>query len=606
MVHKPSHTTQQPPLRLWHVTATWVGRNNKRLKRDFIISAYKKDEATEMVHNRVFAPTTKSTEPDIRARDLGPVQNPRTFFSSDIIPVNVFSSDESSPIDDLILQFTLKWGAEIGWRSTNQGASEKDLIILEKLKNEKDRTTLLYEWAKEYTDHPTQDPDKFIASKMSSYLGTQVTTSLSDMIPVSDTEYSHIMKNAKQQAANIIAEAQKSADEIRTQLNTETEHLAEIAKALNKRVARGSFFEVEVPPEVEDDYDGLPAFLEDAKKTAEIVEARVRRAKATDKLQTPQEEQNAENSDEDTLNDDMIIDTIDDMLKTNTTASTSDETDDDFVEPEDTDSEFEIDFDSDWVDTAVENDENAEDDAEDDIPDEENVDTEEEPTEEILTVSDEELADIAAQIEPVETSTDETPEETSEETETLVSEPVQEVSDADLNAWFPDDDEENDDDDYGSSYEEDIPEDELLEEDETPPDFEFQIEDLDEYVDVPEMVETVEPVQQKTASKKSTKQDLPQLTDDEIAKELIHFKPEYLLKYLPKLKIQQNIKNGGQGSLSADRAFKARYPEAKNEKTKSEIIVDCISYCQAVNRKSALRWVYDKLRSEMSYDEIIE
>ena len=120
------------------------------------------------------------------------------------------------------------------------------------------------------------------------------------------------------------------------------------------------------------------------------------------------------------------------------------------------------------------------------------------------------------------------------------------------------------------------------------------------------MVETVEPVQQKTASKKSTKQDLPQLTDDEIAKELIHFKPEYLLKYLPKLKIQQNIKNGGQGSLSADRAFKARYPEAKNEKTKSEIIVDCISYCQAVNRKSALRWVYDKLRSEMSYDEIIE
>ena len=525
MVKKPSQTVQPQP-RLWHVTVTWTGRG-KRLKRDFILSAFTKEEADEMVQNRIFSPTSKSDKPDTRCRDLGPIQARRTYFSSDITPVNPFGAAEQSPIEELVLQFTMKWGAEIGWRSTNQGASDKDLVILEKLKNEKNRTNLLYEWATEYIEHPTQDPDQFIANKLSTYLGTQV-TNLSDMIPVSDTEYSHIMKNAQQQAANIVAEAKKSADEIRSQLNTETARLAEIAKALNKQIG--------VPPVATIDETSIETTIEEKFE--------------------PITEQNVEPENTDTTDD--FID----------------------IEPTEDETSDEEQFDDNTVIDDIEE------------PSDIETNTEDTQSDDNLITSDDDLDIINAAI---------VSSQATSSVESELPEPVQTISDDDLNALFPDDDDDEDDDDY-VSYEEDIPEDEIFDEDDMP-DFEFQIEDLDEMMDEPDFTDE-QPAQPTQSFTQRTA--VPKLTDDDLAKELHNFKIEVLMPYLSVLQLTQKARDGHLTTGPANKVFNFRCAHITDETEKIDAIIQCIQMCKPINNKSATRYVYDKLRSEMSDDEVIE
>lgn len=213
-------------MRIWHVTVNWTTRN-KRLKKEFIISAETKDKAIACAKNRIASPA--DTQPVYRARDLGALQINKTYYSSDILSGGLQAIETQE--QNLLMDFTTAWGSEIGWRATNQSATQTDQLYLAKLRDTRQQRQLLPQWVQEYITSGRDDATAFFNEKLSEYLGTQV-TSTEDMIPVSDTDYDRLMKKARGEAEQIIQEAKNSAADIRQQLATEAANLADIAKAL--------------------------------------------------------------------------------------------------------------------------------------------------------------------------------------------------------------------------------------------------------------------------------------------------------------------------------------------------------------------------------------
>lgn len=213
-------------MRIWHVTVNWTTRN-KRLKKEFIISAETKDKAIACAKNRIASPA--DTQPVYRARDLGALQINKTYYSSDVLSGGLQAIETQE--QNLLMDFTIAWGSEIGWRATNQSATQTDQLYLAKLRDTRQQRQLLPQWVQEYITSGRDDPTAFFNEKLSEYLGTQV-TSTEDMIPVSDTDYDRLMKKARGEAEQIIQEARNSAADIRQQLATEAANLADIAKAL--------------------------------------------------------------------------------------------------------------------------------------------------------------------------------------------------------------------------------------------------------------------------------------------------------------------------------------------------------------------------------------
>lgn len=213
-------------MRIWHVTVNWTTRN-KRLKKEFIISAETKDKAIACAKNRIASPA--DTQPVYRARDLGALQINKTYYSSDVLSGGLQAIETQE--QNLLMDFTTTWGSEIGWRATNQSATQTDLLYLAKLRDTRQQRQLLPQWVQEYITSGRDDATAFFNEKLSEYLGTQV-ISTDDMIPVSDTDYDRLMKKARGEAEQIIQEAKNSAADIRQQLATEAANLADIAKAL--------------------------------------------------------------------------------------------------------------------------------------------------------------------------------------------------------------------------------------------------------------------------------------------------------------------------------------------------------------------------------------
>lgn len=213
-------------MRIWHVTVNWTTRN-KRLKKEFIISAETKDKAIACAKNRIASPA--DTQPVYRARDLGALQINKTYYSSDVLSGGLQAIETQE--QNLLMDFTTAWGSEIGWRATNQSATQTDLLYLAKLRDTRQQRQLLPQWVQEYIASGRDDATAFFNEKLSEYLGTQV-ISTDDMIPVSDTDYDRLMKKARGEAEQIIQEAKNSAADIRQQLATEAANLADIAKAL--------------------------------------------------------------------------------------------------------------------------------------------------------------------------------------------------------------------------------------------------------------------------------------------------------------------------------------------------------------------------------------
>ena len=220
--------------RLWHVTAKWQ-RNNKTLQKDFIISCEDKETALQIANNRSFDPVhvTRHDQTQYRARDLGSFTNNRTYYSSDIRVATFMDTESNSPANLILLQFIMMWGIEMGWRTNNPYASEKDIKHLHMMQNTSNPHIMLYQWAEEYLQQKDEDLNKkqFFIQKLEQYLNDKI-TNINDFTIPENTDSNTILQQAKIQAQAIIDQAKQEAQMQRHQLNTETERLAAIAKAL--------------------------------------------------------------------------------------------------------------------------------------------------------------------------------------------------------------------------------------------------------------------------------------------------------------------------------------------------------------------------------------
>ena len=199
-------------IRIWHITVTWKNYT-QQLRKEFIVTAPDENEAKQLVTNRL--PTHLLSQPDkqgqIRVRDLGTVNNEKTYFSSEpFVPNN---RQDDAPQYERVILYARMWGSELGWRSTNQASTQQDDDYLQKMKNETNLIPMLNDWAKQSMYSIDKSPEDFFLTKMSEYLGTKV-INITDMIPVSERRYDKLVKNAELQAQSIIYEAQQKANKI--------------------------------------------------------------------------------------------------------------------------------------------------------------------------------------------------------------------------------------------------------------------------------------------------------------------------------------------------------------------------------------------------------
>lgn len=258
-------------IRLWHVTALWQ-RKDAHLKKEFIASAPTKEAAIKSAESRLPINIRKADGYKTSARDLGTIKDNKIWFSSDVTSNAVIRIDDPLVTSELIDLFTLLWGQEIGWRSTNQSATEKDKLILNRLRDDKNRRELIPQWADECLQFPETDTSDFFRTKLSEYLGSDV-KNMEDMIPVSDDEYDMIMSNARNKANAIINEARQSADDIRTQLAEETANLAKIAAALTGQMSWRNVTSnvASINTEVVEDKEEIPQDSEPETETSDII-----------------------------------------------------------------------------------------------------------------------------------------------------------------------------------------------------------------------------------------------------------------------------------------------------------------------------------------------
>lgn len=161
--------------RLWHVTATWNKQNSNhaRCVKDFIITAKDKSTALAIAKNRLPA---NLREVNIRSRDLGRIRDQITYFSSGTKFKDKETTPQTSAYTDkinVITNFAIAWGTEIGWREMTKSISEPIAKQFNQLKAESAVEQLLSNWADEYIK---SDSDKrlnqFFTEKFTKYLET--------------------------------------------------------------------------------------------------------------------------------------------------------------------------------------------------------------------------------------------------------------------------------------------------------------------------------------------------------------------------------------------------------------------------------------------------
>ena len=199
-------------IRVWNITVTWKN-HTQTLRKEFIITAPDNQTARQLVNNRL--PNSVLNQPakeaQVRIRDLGNIENEKTYFSSDPFVPNTRQDD--APQYERVLLYARMWGSELGWRSTNQAATQQDDAYLQKMKNENDLIPMLTDWANQSMYSINQTPEEFFLTKMSDYLGTKV-INITDMIPVSEQGYDKLIKTAELKAQQIIYDAKQKADQI--------------------------------------------------------------------------------------------------------------------------------------------------------------------------------------------------------------------------------------------------------------------------------------------------------------------------------------------------------------------------------------------------------
>lgn len=240
--------------RLWRVTATWT-KYGKRMKKDIVLAAGSKARAEEMTRNRLSMNTDEGSGVSVRIQDLGSMRPEHVYFSSDAVSASLLDAYDESPMDDAMIAFAVAWGSEIGWRATNQSPSKKDVVLLKRLSGETNMRSILSDWTRRWFEEGMPDRDEFVQARLSEYSGTRV-TGVKDMIPVSDSEYEAILKNAEARAAEIVAEAQSKAAAMQADVTRQLERLADIARSMG--AAAGGHVPATVPAGQDDARDGTP------------------------------------------------------------------------------------------------------------------------------------------------------------------------------------------------------------------------------------------------------------------------------------------------------------------------------------------------------------
>lgn len=215
------------PIRIWYITATWE-KNQKRLKKEFIITAGNQENAIELAERRILKTDEEKNTINVRARDLGLPAQSKTYYSSEVLSASL-QDFQDDPAEKITTDFLIAWGTEIGIRTIQPTQNEQ--IYLTKLKAENQPAVLMRKWAEEFLETET-DQNEFFRKKLSEYLGTQIVPA-SEITPTDDNEYKNLIAQAKKQAEIILQTAQTEADQIRNKLKNETANLAAIAQALS-------------------------------------------------------------------------------------------------------------------------------------------------------------------------------------------------------------------------------------------------------------------------------------------------------------------------------------------------------------------------------------
>lgn len=219
---------QKKNIRIWSITVTWKN-NTQTLRKEFIVTAPDDKKAKQQVVNRL--PSSFIHQPnkqaDIRIRDLGNVENEKTYLSSDPFIPNIRQEDALQY--ERVILYAKLLGAEIGWRTTNQNTTPQDDIYLRKINNEPNWITILTEWAEKSLYLIDKTPEEFFNEKMSEYLGTKV-INITEIVPVNDSGYERTIKNAELQAQKIKYNAITEADKIKQEASKRAQELEEEAK----------------------------------------------------------------------------------------------------------------------------------------------------------------------------------------------------------------------------------------------------------------------------------------------------------------------------------------------------------------------------------------
>lgn len=194
------------------------------MTRDMVVCAESKSIAEAIAKNHV--PMSYTNDPiksdlQILTRDLGRPQKHMTYFVGEITNTSKSFPDTISELEKAIIQMSIIWGNEIGWRACSDYRTDADRAHLKQMNEIDNVDEMLYGWAEEYMLEDHKNIKKFFHDKLSQLLGAIIpyteelkpTTSI-DLKSQIQKEKTRMMEEAKAEAEKISNVAKIKANEM--------------------------------------------------------------------------------------------------------------------------------------------------------------------------------------------------------------------------------------------------------------------------------------------------------------------------------------------------------------------------------------------------------
>lgn len=149
--------------RLWHVTLTWK-YNTCTAKKEFFIGAETQDDVLHIVKTRM-ADNTSLDSATARVRDMGRLQAPLTYFSSDTVLYSVYENHTTTLQNDLQIRIAILWG-----RALESAVLANDTKRVQKLKDEVQQKNKILQWSEECVEQGILNIDAFFMQKINAYI----------------------------------------------------------------------------------------------------------------------------------------------------------------------------------------------------------------------------------------------------------------------------------------------------------------------------------------------------------------------------------------------------------------------------------------------------